>query len=143
MRTLLITDDQEGVLHTLGYLFGEHGYRTLLAKSGAAALELARSEHIDAALIDVHMPAMDGFAVCRALCETAQAAGRILPIWLMTAAFTGTLAAKATEAGALTLLKKPFDCAQFLKDLERSFIFPSPIEATSIDQGGENRATAA
>lgn len=59
MRTLLITDDQEGVLHTLGYLFGEHGYRTLLAKSGAAALEMARIEHIDVTLIDVHMPGMD------------------------------------------------------------------------------------
>lgn len=62
MRMLLITDDQEGVLHTLGYVFGEqHGYRTLLAKSGAVALELMRTEHLDAVLVDVHMPAMDGF----------------------------------------------------------------------------------
>lgn len=129
MRTLLITDDQEGVLHALGYVFGENGYRTLLAKSGAAALEIARTEHLEAALVDVHMPVMDGFAVCRSLGATARDSGRALPVWLMTGAYTAAAAAKAAEVGAMTLLKKPFDSVELIKDLERYFAGRIPAPA--------------
>lgn len=131
VRTLLITDDQEGVLHTLGYVFGEHGYRTLLAKSGAAALEVARTEHVDAALVDVHMPAMDGFAVCQSLAAVARDRGRVLPVWLMTGAYTAAAAAKAAEVGAMALLKKPFDSAELIRDLERYFADTLPIPAAA------------
>lgn len=129
MRTILITDDQEGVLQTLGYVFGEHGYRTLLAKSGPAALEFARIEHLDAALIDVHMPAMDGFTVCQSLVSTARESGRALPVWLMTGAFTTAAAAKAAEVGAMALLKKPFECAELIRDFERCFAGSLPVPA--------------
>jgi enamine deaminase RidA (YjgF/YER057c/UK114 family) len=47
MRTLLITDDHESVLHTLEYVLSLRGYRTLLASSGAVALELAARETFD------------------------------------------------------------------------------------------------
>lgn len=138
MRTLLITDDQEGVLHTLGYVFGEqHGYRTLLAKSGAVALELMRTEHLDAVLVDVHMPAMDGFTVCSSLAAAARETGRPLPVWLMTGAYT-TAAAKAEEVGAVALLKKPFDSSELVKDMERCFAvtlsIPTPMTATGVDK---------
>ena len=112
MRTLLITDDQEGVLHALGYVFGEHGYRTLLAKSGMVALEIARTEHVDLALIDLHMPMMDGIAVCRSLVAAARDNGRTLPVWLMTGAYTVEAATRAAESGAMALLKKPFDTVE-------------------------------
>lgn len=143
MRTLLITDDQEGVLHTLGYVFGEQGYQTLLAKSGAAALEIARIEHVDVALVDLHMPAMDGFAVCRALLAAAKENGRELPIWLMTGAYTPTAAAKATELGAMTLLKKPFDTTELIKDLERFFAGALPMPAVVPIRSLDNSSNAA
>lgn len=60
MRTLLIIDDQPSVLQTLDYVFSLHGYRTLLASSGEAGLELAANQSFDAALVDLHMPGMDG-----------------------------------------------------------------------------------
>jgi CheY-like chemotaxis protein len=135
MRTLLITDDQEGVLHTLGYVFGEHGYRTLLARSGATALEIARAERVDAALVDLHMPAMDGFAVCRSLAEVARDSGRALPVWLMTGAWTAAAAAQAAEVGARALLKKPFDSDELVNDLERFFAATLPIPAAVLAPG--------
>jgi CheY-like chemotaxis protein len=119
MRTLLIVDDHESVLHTLAYVFGLRGYQTRLANSGPAGIELARIEAFDAALVDLHMPVMDGFAVCCALREQAAAAKRDIPIFLMTAAYTPQAASKATEAGAVMLLKKPFDHDEFLAAVER------------------------
>lgn len=118
MRTLLITDDHEGVLHTLDYAFGLRGHRTLLAKSGRAAMEIAQVESLDAALVDLHMPGMDGLAVCRALREHAVARGADFPIWIMTAAGTPALAAKAIEAGAVCVLRKPFDLDEVLAALD-------------------------
>lgn len=138
MRTLLITDDQEGVLHTLGYVFGENGYRTLLAKSGVAALEMARAEHVDAALIDLHMPVMDGLMLCRSFA----AAGRTFPVWLMTGAFTDAAARKAAEVGAMALLKKPFDSAELIKNLERWFAasFPNTTSPGILNAGDSTNA---
>lgn len=138
MRTILITDDQEGVPYTLAYVFGQRGYRTLLAKSGPVALEIARCELLDAALIDLHMPVMDGFTACQSLRAVARENGRALPVWLMTGAFTTAAAAKATEVGAIALIKKPFDCEELMRDMEGRFTSvvptaPSP-EAPRADQ---------
>lgn len=119
MRTLLITDDHESVLHTLEYVLSLRGYRTLLASSGAAALEIAEREPFDAALVDLHMPGMDGFALCRALRERAIAAGKDIPVFMMTAVHVPIAAKRALEAGTVALLKKPFDLDEFLSALER------------------------
>jgi len=107
MRTLLIIDDQPSVLQTLDYVFSLHGYRTLLASSGEAGLELAANQSFDAALVDLHMPGMDGLSVCRGLRERAIAARSDARVWMMTAAHTSAMVTKAAEAGAIELLKKP------------------------------------
>lgn len=119
MRTLLITDDHESVLQTLGYVLELRGYRTLLANSGNAALDVAAKETFDVALVDLRMAGMDGFATCRSLRERAIAAGRDVPVFMMTAAYTSKEAEKASNAGAVTLLKKPFDYDEFLTAVER------------------------
>jgi CheY-like chemotaxis protein len=116
---LLIADDHEGVLYTLGYAIDMRGSRALLANSGKAALERAATEPFDAALIDLHMPEMDGLTTCRKLRERCIAGGADRPIFMMTAAFMPQVVPKALEAGAVALLKKPFDYDEFFALLER------------------------
>lgn len=123
VHTLLIVDDQEGVLTALEYVFTECGFRTLIAKSGVDALNLASGEHFDAALIDVHMPGMDGLAVCASLRASFPAA----PLWMMTAACTREVEAKAREAGIVGVLRKPFDVQEFIRDLESRLAMPSLV----------------
>lgn len=118
-RTLLVTDDQPSVLHTLDYVFQLHGYRTIVATSGAVALDAAAQDGFDAALIDLHMPGIDGLTVCRALRERAIKRGRDVPVWMMSAAHTSVAATSAMKAGAIALLKKPFDVEEFLMNVER------------------------
>lgn len=131
MSTFLLTDDHGGVLDTLAYVFGAQGHRTLLAKCGAAALEIARTETVDAALVDLHMPGMDGLAVCRALREQAISRGADFPVWIMTAAAVPALAAKAIEAGAVAVLRKPFSLDDLFPAVEayRTGAKPIPVLA--------------
>jgi response regulator RpfG family c-di-GMP phosphodiesterase len=58
--TLLIVDDEPSILNALCRVFRPHGYRVLTAGSGAAALELVRTETIDLVISDMRMPHMDG-----------------------------------------------------------------------------------
>jgi CheY-like chemotaxis protein len=118
MRTLLIVDDQPSVVMALTYLFMSSDYAVLSAGSGAEALALVETNAFDAALIDLHMPGMDGITLCRALTERSESLGLKAPIWIMTAAYTADAAKRAAEAGARSMLKKPFDCAELLKQID-------------------------
>jgi|GEM_PF-2094051 len=120
MRTLLITDDHASVRTTLEYVLGFH-YRVLLASSGFEAQQIIKTETIDAALVDLHMPGMDGFQTCEALLTYTREQGKILPVWLMTAAFSAVAQKRALEIGAVALLSKPFDCEALVAALEKSF----------------------
>lgn len=66
-RTLLVVDDQHGVCVSLSFLLSGVGYRVIAAESGRTAIALLDSELIDGAIIDVHMPGMNGFETCVAL----------------------------------------------------------------------------
>jgi CheY-like chemotaxis protein len=119
MHTLLITDDHLSVLQTLDFAFRSDRLRVLSAIAGPAALELWERETVDAALIDLHMPVMDGLTLTRALKERASAAGRLLPIWIMTAAPSAVAVEQARVTGAEGMLRKPFDAAAFYDQLLR------------------------
>ena len=126
-RTILIVDDQQSVLVSLEYLLGLSGYRILTAESGPAAIALAEKEPVDGALIDVHMPVMDGFATCVRLQALAGARGRPVKIWFMSAALSGQLKRRSSELGALGAFSKPFDLTTLSNQLEEDFLPLAPI----------------
>lgn len=117
-RTILIIDDQPSVRVALDYVFTSHGLTVVLAASGSEALASPHLPACDAALIDIIMPGMDGFRVSEALRNQARLAQRDLIFWMMTGAYTTATATKAIQAGAVTLLAKPFDCIELLRQLE-------------------------
>lgn len=120
-RTLLVVDDQPSVCVSLEYLLGGTGYRVFTAGSGLAAEEIVKREAVDGALIDIHMPGQNGFGTCERLRERARAAGRELQVWFMTGAFTHDLEKHRVEVGGLAILRKPFDLAALLDELNRGF----------------------
>ena len=132
MRTLLIVDDHRSVLQALEFVLARDELRIVLAESGHAALACVEREALDAALVDLHMPVMDGLALTRALKEHAAKSGRALPIWVMTAAHTAAAAEHARTAGAQALLKKPFDSEAFRAELLHvlnAHVAPTPFAA--------------
>lgn len=116
--TLLIVDDQKSVLTTLEFLFAQRGYHVCTAESGAAAIALFGQQAFDAAIIDLHMPAMDGTQVCRRLIAHAAETHHPVVVWLMTAVHTADAARLALDAGAVGLLKKPFDWLELCRAIE-------------------------
>jgi DNA-binding response OmpR family regulator len=120
MPTLLIIDDIESVRESLKHVFSRYGYTVVVAESGEAGLALYAKGGIDAALVDINMPGLNGVQVCRMICEQAAKVGKpgkTFPIWLMTGAIAGYIEDLGLEAGALEVLHKPFDIQKFADDL--------------------------
>jgi CheY-like chemotaxis protein len=120
MPTLLITDDHPSVLGALEFVLAGDTLRVLLADSGTAALAHVERGPVDAALVDLHMPAMDGLTLTRALKAHAVRTGHPLPVWIMTAAHTAATVEQGRLAGAEAVLKKPFDIESFAAELQRT-----------------------
>jgi PAS domain S-box-containing protein len=105
--TILIVDDTASVRETMIALLRAPNYQILLSSSGAQALSIARATAPDLILLDVMMPEMDGFDVCRQL--RADAATGHLPIILVTALDDRESRIHGIEAGADDFIAKPFD----------------------------------
>lgn len=131
---MLVVEDQLSVCVSLAYLLELAGFRPLTAASGAAAIALANREHIDGALIDVHMPAMDGFAVCQQLQSQARNTGRELRVWFMTGVVTRFLVRRSVELGAYGVLPKPFEFKALSDTLREGFASPIPLSISETNQ---------
>jgi CheY-like chemotaxis protein len=108
-RCVLIADDQPDLLAILSSRFTAQGFRVLEARNGAQALELALSHRPPVVVLDVMMPELNGFQVCRRLRE-ARDLPRIL-IVLLTAKDTEADRFWGKEVGADIYLTKPVDPA--------------------------------
>jgi CheY-like chemotaxis protein len=104
-RRILVVDDDDDI-RALARLALERvgGHEVLMADSGAVALEVAQRERLDAAVIDVMMPGMDGPETVRRLRETPATAA--LPVVLLTAKAERGRLGQLDVAGVLA---KPFD----------------------------------
>jgi signal transduction histidine kinase len=105
--TILIVDDNASSRETLEAILGVDGYTLHMAEDGYQALDKANTFHPDLILLDVMMPGMDGFEVCRRLRSTP---GLVeVPIILLTALDDTASRLEGIESGADDFLSKPFD----------------------------------
>jgi adenylate cyclase len=110
-RILVVDDTPMNVKLLEGVLAG-HGYAVITAPSGAVALERVRADLPDLVLLDVVMPEMSGYEVCRRL--RAEEATRLLPIVMVTALDPATERVKGIEVGADDFLTKPINQPELL-----------------------------
>ena len=102
--TLLLVDDDPMSVRTLHALLKDH-YRVLFVASGAAAFDLVSREVPDLILLDVVMPGLDGYEVCRRLQARAETAG--IPVIFLTGLGDEEAQTRAFEAGAVDFITKP------------------------------------
>lgn len=111
-QTILVVDDTPANLSSLtDYLKGQ-GYKTLIASTGAIALERAKYARPDLILLDVLMPGIDGFETCRRL--KADAATRDIPVIFMTALTSTENKVKGFDAGGVDYVTKPIQHEEIL-----------------------------
>lgn len=110
--TILVVDDSATNLQVLVRTLYGSGHRILVAKDGAAALEIARRASPDLVLLDVMMPAMDGFDVCRAL--KSHAATRNAAVIFMSARSELSDKVSGLELGAVDYITKPIQAEEVL-----------------------------
>lgn len=105
--TILVVDDEPRGRQLLEELLTPHGYRLLFASNGQEALALATAHTPDLVLLDVMMPGVDGFEVCRRLRANPQL--REIPVIMLTALDDRESRLQGLAAGADNFLTKPFD----------------------------------
>lgn len=106
-KRLLIVDDEPSARQTLEMLLLREGYGMTFAADGLEALELVEEGAPDVILLDVMMPGMDGFEVCRYL--KSNPSYQHIPIILVTALDSKRDLARGLDAGADDFLHKPFN----------------------------------
>jgi class 3 adenylate cyclase len=109
---LLVVDDTVQNVKLLRDLLSAKGYEVLTAGSGAEALALVEQQHPDLVLLDVVMPGMTGYEVCRRL--RGNPATAMLPVVMVTALDPGEERIKGIEAGADDFLSKPINQPELL-----------------------------
>ena len=109
---ILIVDDTPHNVKLLADLLAVKGYAVLTASSGAQALEKVETEAPDLVLLDVVMPAMSGYEVCRKI--RGNPATAVLPVVMVTALDPAQERVKGIEAGADDFLSKPINQQELL-----------------------------
>lgn len=110
--TIMVVDDQEINRRLLDELLTASGYRVVTASSGTECLSLLRGAQPDLLLLDVVMPDLTGYDVCRALRATPNT--RVLPVVMVTALDQPEERVKGIEAGADDFLSKPINPTELL-----------------------------
>lgn len=105
-KQILVVDDNPDNLLLLERVLEKKGFSVRTAGNGSIALEEIRKEHPDLILLDLQMPGIDGFEVCRVLKEDENTAA--IPVLIMSAADRIENITRGFELGAVDFISKPF-----------------------------------
>jgi DNA-binding response OmpR family regulator len=144
---ILLVDDELSVQKLLAYPLRKEGYDVIPALDGREALERLRDDNFDLVVLDVMLPRMDGFDVCRAIRSRST-----VPIIMLTAKTEETDKVLGLELGADDYITKPFSVREFRSRvkavLRRAALaqpeaqFEEPIEAGELSIDFEKRTVA-
>jgi CheY-like chemotaxis protein len=121
MKTVLLVDDDNTFLLTIGVRLKSMGYTVCTAKDAVNAISAVRKNNPDIVVLDVSLPAGDGFLVADRLRNLIMSA--TTPIIFVTASVKAELRERAMKLGAVGFLQKPFD-ATTLADAIESALSP-------------------
>lgn len=106
---ILVVDDNRDILELVERVLLTYGYDVVIARDGLEALQQESRARPDLVVLDVNLPALDGWEVCRRI-----KARREVPVMLLTVRAERADIERSREAGADDHLPKPFDIAEFL-----------------------------
>lgn len=113
---ILIVEDEESLLKLESILFSAKGYCVSGVMDGESALEEISSHKPDLVVLDIMLPLLDGFEVCRRIKENPETS--TIPVVMLTARKNSQDRARGLEAGADAYITKPFRSAQVIEIIE-------------------------
>ncbi|MDY0095197.1 MAG: sigma 54-interacting transcriptional regulator [Candidatus Vecturithrix sp.] len=116
MSNILLVDDNPQNLATLTRILTEHGYRVRTAINGQVALKSVQNMAPDLILLDIRMPGMDGYEVCREVKKDA--ATQDIPVLFLSALDDPVDKVKAFDAGGVDYITKPFQTDEVVARVE-------------------------
>ncbi|MBE9503058.1 MAG: response regulator [Proteobacteria bacterium] len=133
---VLIVEDEKDTVELLKYNLEKEGYKTEVAYNGEDALKAYKQHRPDLVLLDIMMPGIDGWEVCREL----RRKNRSIPVIMLTALSTEDERIKGLTIGADDYIPKPFSVRELLLKVKRfaekeSFIrgIQSPADSDTLD----------
>ncbi len=106
---VLVVDDEPRMLSMMRRVLEADGYGVVMAGDGNAALEILRGESVDLVILDVMMPGLDGFDVCRTVRRES-----LVPILMLTARDAGADKVTGLDSGADDYVDKPFETDELM-----------------------------
>ena len=116
-KKILVVDDQADLVKTIQFSLELGGYKVLVAYNGEDALTQARKENPDLILLDIMLPKLDGYKVCRLLKFDEQY--KHIPILMMTAKTQEKDKLMGKETGADEYITKPFDIEELMEKVKK------------------------
>jgi two-component system, OmpR family, alkaline phosphatase synthesis response regulator PhoP len=115
-QRILVVDDEEDISFSLARRLSSEGFEVICAEDGAEGLRRAQTESPNLIVLDLMLPKMDGYKVCRLL-KFDERYKRI-PIIMLTARSQDEDAALGREMGADAYMTKPFDSGELLQKIQ-------------------------
>lgn len=122
-KKILIVEDEESLLKLESILLTTKGFHVQGVTTGTAALKAVMENPPDLVLLDIMLPEMDGFEVCRQIKSTPQTCH--IPVILLTAKKSPEDMARGKEVGADQYITKPFKSSMVIASIER-LLSPAP-----------------
>lgn len=113
---VLCADDESAILTLLEEILTHSGYEVITARNGKRAMEIIKIQKIDIVLLDILMPLMNGFDVCKEIKGSEQY--KNIPVILVTGLTSPENRVKGIEAGSDDIISKPFDSGELLAKIK-------------------------
>ena len=119
-KRILLADDEEDIKTIVTMFLQAQGYEVITAFDGLDTLEKIQSDRPDLLLLDIMMPVLDGFEVCKRLRANPETAE--LPILMLSAAAHSESITRGMKAGANDYIVKPFEPEMLLEKIRRILV---------------------
>jgi len=115
-KKILVVDDDPYILMSLEFLMKKNGFDVMVARNGTEALEIVEKQVPDIVLLDIMMPDVDGYAICKHIKSSKKL--KEAKVVFMSAKSKETDIQKGYDLGASLYVTKPFSTRQLLKQVQ-------------------------
>ena len=136
-QKILVIEDEDGIIHLLNLYLKDAGYSVSVAKDGADGLELHAREHPDLVILDIMLPTIDGFEICRRIRAWSKT-----PILMLTARSSEDDRIQGLDLGADDYLVKPFSPRELVSRVRAILRRTSSAESNAAREAAAQEESA-